>query len=146
MQVLRVSLRARVDDFDAFFKRNFADYRAPLFEKQKFRLRKLLAEGEATESGARGELDIRFAIDDSANAHKHNALRNERPKTPVRVPAPKTKPKAPAPVKTERSKSPLRQPQTQVQQPTVVRVQMTREEYEAYTRQPPTNKQNSNRR
>lgn len=126
--MLRLSIKARIEDFDAFFKRNFVDYRAPIFEKQKFRLRKLLSEDGDERRGNRGELDIRFAIDDSINVARHNALRQERPKTPARTVTVRSA-KRVTPVKEESHKSPLKKPNA------LVKIKMTKEEYEEYMRQ-----------
>lgn len=125
--MLKISVKARIEDFDAFFKRNFTDYRIALFEKQKFRLRKLVNDVQSDDR-VPGELDIRFAIDDSANAAKHNALRQERPKTPTKIVNVKSVRKV-TPVKEEQLKS-LIKPQN-----TLVRVKMTKEEYDEYMKQ-----------
>ena len=44
-----MSIRARIEDFDNFYDNHFQDFRMPFFEKQKFRLRKLLAESLITD-------------------------------------------------------------------------------------------------
>jgi len=46
---LNVSIRARIEDFDNYYAIHFQDFRTPFFEKQKFRLRRLLAESMAAE-------------------------------------------------------------------------------------------------
>ena len=125
--MLRLSIKARIEDFDAFFRRNFVDYRAPIFEKQKFRLRKLISE-DNDDRRAKGELDIRFAIDDSINVARHNALRHERPRTPSRTVAVKSVNRV-TPVKEEVRKSPLKKPNA------LVKIKMTKDEYEEYMRQ-----------
>ena len=45
-ELLKISILARIDDYDEFYKRNFLDNRISFFEKQKFRLRKLIFESE----------------------------------------------------------------------------------------------------
>lgn len=40
--MLKISIKARIEDFDTFYKNNFHDFRIFFFEKLKFRLRKLL--------------------------------------------------------------------------------------------------------
>ena len=45
-ELLKISILARIDDYDEFYKRNFLDQRISFFEKQKFRLRKLIYECE----------------------------------------------------------------------------------------------------
>ena len=40
--MLRLSIQARIDDYDEFYKLHFMDPRVSFFEKQKYRLRKLL--------------------------------------------------------------------------------------------------------
>ena len=45
-ELLKISILARIDDYDEFYKRNFLDDRISFFEKQKFRLRKLIYESE----------------------------------------------------------------------------------------------------
>ena len=44
LEFLNVSIRARIEDLDNFYDENSHDFRLPFFEKQKFRLRRLLAE------------------------------------------------------------------------------------------------------
>ncbi|CAD8145571.1 unnamed protein product [Paramecium pentaurelia] len=41
--VLQARIRGRMDDFDKFYDRNYADYRIGYFEKMKLRLRKLIS-------------------------------------------------------------------------------------------------------
>lgn len=49
LEFLNVSIRARIEDFDNFYDHHFQDFRMPFFEKQKFRLRRLLAESLITD-------------------------------------------------------------------------------------------------
>ena len=44
LEFLNVSIRARIEDLDNFYDEHYHDFRMPFFEKQKFRLRRLLAE------------------------------------------------------------------------------------------------------
>lgn len=66
VELLKISIQARIEDFDEFYKVNFADPRISFFEKQKFRLRKLLFElgraANGTESPAVcRDLEVQFA-------------------------------------------------------------------------------------
>lgn len=45
LEFMMVSIRARIEDYDNFYREHFQDYRLPYFEKQKFRLRRLIADG-----------------------------------------------------------------------------------------------------
>ena len=45
-ELLKISILARIDDFDEFYKRNFLDERISFFEQQKFKLRKLIYNSE----------------------------------------------------------------------------------------------------
>lgn len=132
LEMLKISIKARVEDFDNFFKKHFTDDRIPFFEKQKFRLRKLLHEAEEGTRIPR-ELNIRFSVDDETNAAKQNALKAERPKTPTKMKSIKStqkmaSPKPDKPTFVDRSKSPLKA------QNTLVKIKMTKEEYEEYMR------------
>lgn len=49
LEFLNVSIRARIEDFDNFYDNHYQDFRMPFFEKQKFRLRRLLAESMITD-------------------------------------------------------------------------------------------------
>ena len=49
LEFLNVSIRARIEDLDNFYDENYSDFRMPFFEKQKFRLRRLLAESLITD-------------------------------------------------------------------------------------------------
>ena len=49
LEFLNVSIRARIEDLDNFYDENSHDFRLPFFEKQKFRLRRLLAESLFTD-------------------------------------------------------------------------------------------------
>ena len=40
---LQNEVRNRIDEFDRFYEKNYADFRIPYFEKLKLRLRKLLS-------------------------------------------------------------------------------------------------------
>lgn len=42
-QLLYPKIRARIEEFDRFYDRNYADYRIGYFEKMKLRMRKLLS-------------------------------------------------------------------------------------------------------
>ena len=132
---MKISIKARIQDYDNFFKRNFTDNRISLFEKQKFRLRKLIHESNDRNKEPR-ELDIRFSIDNSINVAKHMALKQERPKTPAKVKTTRSA-NIRTEIQQERSKSPLKTPNT------LVKVKMTKEEYEEYMRQA-ANKQKDN--
>ena len=44
LEFLNVSIRSRIEDLDNFYDENYLDFRMPFFEKQKFRLRRLIAE------------------------------------------------------------------------------------------------------
>ena len=44
LEFLNVTIRARIEDFDNFYNEHFQDYRLPYFEKQKYRLRRLVAD------------------------------------------------------------------------------------------------------
>ena len=44
LELLNVRIRARIEDFDNFYAEHFQDYRLPYFEKQKYRLRRLIAD------------------------------------------------------------------------------------------------------
>ena len=43
-ELLKISIKARIENYDEFYKANFHDSRIAFFEKQKFRLRKLIHE------------------------------------------------------------------------------------------------------
>ena len=45
-ELLKISILARIDDYDQFYKRHFVDPRISFFEKQKYRLRKLIYESD----------------------------------------------------------------------------------------------------
>lgn len=45
-ELLKISILARIDDYDEFYKRHFLDPRISFFEKQKYRLRRLIYESE----------------------------------------------------------------------------------------------------
>ena len=49
LEFLNVSIRARIEDLDNFYDEHSHDFRLPFFEKQKFRLRRLLAESLFTD-------------------------------------------------------------------------------------------------
>ena len=82
--MLKVSIRARIDDYDVFFKKNYHDHRISFFEKQKFRLRKLLSEDNTynrsriNEVHAGKELKIVFKKDNVENIEKHIKMRKDR--------------------------------------------------------------------
>lgn len=88
MELLKISIKARIEDFDRFYAFNFQDLRISFFEKQKFRLRKLLHEAnvkhtdEGTERAAQksnqNELEIKFQIEDDVNVFsmQKNSIRN----------------------------------------------------------------------
>ena len=44
LEFLNVTIRARIEDFDIFYAKHFQDYRLPFFEKQKYRLRRLISD------------------------------------------------------------------------------------------------------
>ena len=44
LEFLNVTIRARIEDFDNYYNKHFQDYRLPYFEKQKYRLKRLVAE------------------------------------------------------------------------------------------------------
>lgn len=44
LEFLNVTIRARIEDFDNYYASHFQDYRLPYFEKQKYRLRRLIAD------------------------------------------------------------------------------------------------------
>ena len=50
IEFLNVTIRARIEDFDIFFNEHFQDYRLPYFEKQKYRLRRLVADSMKLDS------------------------------------------------------------------------------------------------
>ena len=58
LEFLNVSIRARIEDFDNFYDDHFQDFRMPFFEKQKFRLRRLLAESLITDPNFDEKYDI----------------------------------------------------------------------------------------
>ena len=86
MELLKISIKARIEDFDRFYNYNFQDFRISFFEKQKFRLRKLLHEASAklNQHGKEGgsnstpELAIRFQIEDDVTmfALQKSSMRN----------------------------------------------------------------------
>lgn len=43
MSAKLIKVRGRIDEFDRFYDRNYADYRIGYFEKMKLRLRKLIS-------------------------------------------------------------------------------------------------------
>lgn len=66
LELLKISIQARIEDFDEFYKANFADPRVSFFEKQKFRLRRLLFELGRAASGTESpavcrDLEVQFA-------------------------------------------------------------------------------------
>ena len=46
MELLKISIKARIDDFDQFYTQNYFDHRIFYFEKLKFKLQKLLYQKE----------------------------------------------------------------------------------------------------
>ena len=79
LELLRISIKARIEDYDNFFKQNFSDYRISYFEKQKFRLRKVLHEaneGElyGEEGGVVKELEMKYVL----NGTKNNFTKSNR--------------------------------------------------------------------
>ena len=77
MELLKISIKARIEDFDRFYDKNFQDFRISFFEKQKFRLRKLLYEtsnfGREDDAAREGvsesnELEIRFQNEDTVKS------------------------------------------------------------------------------
>ena len=76
MELLKISIKARIEDFDRFYDKNFQDFRISFFEKQKFRLRKLLHEASVTSAyekdiqpNSSNELEIKFQIEDDVNMY-----------------------------------------------------------------------------
>ena len=89
MELLKISIKARIEDFDRFYATNFQDFRISFFEKQKFRLRKLLHEASVKKAGEerkdrneedpnKNELEIKFQIEDDVNVFSmtKNSMRN----------------------------------------------------------------------
>ena len=80
LELLKISIKARIEDFDRFYDKNFQDFRISFFEKQKFRLRKLLHEASNAQNDEKdeeeteaGELEIRYQNEDNVlvfNAQK----------------------------------------------------------------------------
>lgn len=60
--LIKLSIRARIEDFDAFFNTYFYDDRVSFFEKQKYRLRKLLFESESHEANEAQDLGQELRI------------------------------------------------------------------------------------
>lgn len=60
--LIKLSIRARIEDFDAFFNTYFYDDRVSFFEKQKYRLRKLLFESEGHEASEAHDLGQELRI------------------------------------------------------------------------------------
>lgn len=59
LELLKLSIQARIDDYDEFYKLHFMDPRISFFEKQKFRLRKLLHDSHFPITNANQELFYR---------------------------------------------------------------------------------------
>ncbi len=56
--MFKISIKARIEDYDASYKKFFQDKRAAFFEKQKFRLRKLLHESRNLDDQRTGEVGM----------------------------------------------------------------------------------------
>ena len=86
MELLKISIKARIEDFDRFYDKNFQDFRISFFEKQKFRLRKLLHEASVSSVSQKeeipenesNELEIKFQIEDDVNMYtmQKSSMRN----------------------------------------------------------------------
>ena len=86
MELLKISIKARIEDFDRFYDKNFQDFRISFFEKQKFRLRKLLHEASVSSAKEKeeipqnesNELEIKFQIEDDVNMYtmQKSSMRN----------------------------------------------------------------------
>ena len=70
LEFLNVSIRARIEDFDNFYDHHFEDYRIPFFEKQKFRLRRLLAESLITDPYFDETRELEIVSDDLLEANR----------------------------------------------------------------------------
>jgi hypothetical protein len=73
LEFLNVSIRARIEDFDNFYDHHFEDYRIPFFEKQKFRLRRLLAESLITDPYFDETRELEIISDDLLEANRRGA-------------------------------------------------------------------------
>lgn len=73
LEFLNVSIRARIEDFDNFYDHHFEDYRIPFFEKQKFRLRRLLAESLITDPHFDETRELEIVSDDLLEANRRGA-------------------------------------------------------------------------
>ena len=97
MELLKISIKARIEDFDRFYNKNFQDFRISFFEKQKFRLRKLLHEASASDlkenenehATDSNELEIKFQIEDDVNMYTlpKSSLRNLAVRTAIKAPS-----------------------------------------------------------
>lgn len=87
MELLKLSIKARIEDFDNFFKYNFYDDRIFFFEKQKYRLRKLLFEAEShdleEENGK--EVEIKFITDCPTIEKQESQVVNKAPPSASRA-------------------------------------------------------------
>ena len=68
LELLKISIKARIEDYDASYKKHFQDNRVAFFEKQKFRLRKLLHESKNFEELSNGELGMKYY--DASKIHR----------------------------------------------------------------------------
>lgn len=121
LELLKISIRARIEDYDNFFKHNFTDYRIPFFEKQKFRLRKLLFEAANNNFEPR-ELEIKMGADEIITSVKTVTQRQERAKTPNNA-------------KTASTNILDKQKQTPNSKNVLLKVKMTKEEHDEYMKQ-----------
>lgn len=77
LEFLNVSIRARIEDFDNYYSEHFQDFRTPFFEKQKFRLRRLLAESMASEGNPYQGDELEIVTDEQLQQAKKDTIMNE---------------------------------------------------------------------
>ena len=77
LEFQNVSLRARIEDYDNYYANHFQDFRTPFFEKQKFRLRRLLAESMAVSSDGYDAEEMEIVSDEQLEAMKRETIKND---------------------------------------------------------------------
>jgi len=77
LEFLNVSIRARIEDFDNYYSQHFQDFRTPFFEKQKFRLRRLLAESMASEGNPYEGDELEIITDEQLQQAKKDTIMSE---------------------------------------------------------------------
>lgn len=78
LELIKISIRARIEDYDNFYKLHFTDGYIGFFEKQKFRLRRLLFEATEVKKVSR-ELEMRMGAEGMVVSTKRNSRNRSKP-------------------------------------------------------------------